>query len=520
MWEGVRRRIATPVPFGFVARSDIRTLKIRMDSKPSPIRRIYHYKFCERLERPTVNYANTVGNVVKAAQTRVFVHSAPWNPPPSFNRVLQHAAGMLSKQIGQELGRSDLDEVLRKFPPKKRQMYGDGLDTPLDLKKHSRVTGFIKQENVKFAPEKDKPRAIQFRDPVFLSHLLPVMKPIEHAFYHNRYCFNRAQKFTCAKGMDPIARMDCLLQMVESVVDPMFVGLDGSAFDAHVSPGALRAEWKFYCKVLQRAGYAPVSITKFMEMGRMQLKNKVSFRCDDGFASYTCDGNRMSGDLNTGLGNSVLQSLFITSAMHEAGIPDENWRMLVDGDDAVLIVSRKYCPDARFITDMFERFSQDVKMEGPFPVDVNSMEVIDFCQSRPVNIDGQWRLVRDPYKVYNGYKQQCVYYRTADEAQRFLATIAPPEMIYASGVPVHASLFKAFHKLSGDKKPLEAVSRRFWLRYTSKSGVTPNNEVTWGTRDSYERAFGITVMDQLLIEQELEALEEGDLLRAELVLGV
>lgn len=451
-----------------------------------------------------MNYANTVQNVVKAAATRVFVDSPAWDPPQSFKKVLRRAATMLGAQMPPELDEDGLEAVFKRFPNKKREMYRTALDEELVLPQHARCTGFVKQENVPLK-EADKPRVIQFRDPIFLAHMLSWMKPLEHSFYHNRWCFNRYQKITCAKGLSPLGRMKVLEEMVASLQNPYFIGLDGSAFDAHVSPGALKAEWSFYDIAMRRAKYHPATLRKAARMGRCQLKNKVHFTCDDGFVGYTVEGNRMSGDLNTGLGNSVLQSLFIATAMLELGVPENSWRMLDDGDDAVLLVDEAHIHlvTADGVQAVFARFSQDVKVVGLVRVSLDNMEPIEFCQSHPVWVNGGWRLIRDPMKVYNGYKQQCVYYRTLEEAQRFFATVAAPEMIYASGVPILAELFSLFHRLADDAKPLEAVSRRFWLRNAADSGVEHCSEITWRTRESFHKAFGFEPLDQLSIEQEL-----------------
>lgn len=404
--------------------------------------------------------------------------------------------------MGPELDDPALEEVLAKFPSRKREIYSEGLVTTLDLKKHSICTGFIKAENVPLKPE-DKPRVIQFRDPAFLAHMLSTMKPLEHAFYHNRYCFNTVQALTCAKGMDPLMRMEALLGIVRRLDQPTYIGLDGSAFDAHVSPGALKAEWKFYETALIAARYDPVSIRKLKAMGKCQLSNKVRFRTDDGFASYKVEGNRMSGDLNTGLGNSVLMSLFVTTLMMEWKIPDTDWGMLDDGDDCAVFVSMKYAHlfTTPAIRAFFANFSQDMKVEKVAIVSVDNMEPIEFCQASPVLVNGSWRLIRNPKKVYNGYKMQPVYYRSIDEAKRFWKTIASPELIYASGVPVLEEMFRMFHRLSGDAKPLDAVSRRFWLRQIDALPIEASLGVEPSTRASFAKAFGYTELQQLQMEQ-------------------
>lgn len=489
-----------------------------MVAKPTPPRRMFAISFCADLNRETVNYGNTTANCMKAMQSRVYVDAPPWSPGKQFYDVLDHAARKLAAQIEPEFDLKRLEEELKKFPPKKRELYRNGLDVDLDLNVHSRINGFVKCENVPYkatTSEKvgDKPRMIMARHPVFLSHLLTAMKPLEHAFYHGRWLFNKYQKHTCAKSMDPLKRMEVLLEMVRSLDRPVVLGLDGSAFDAHVTQGALKAEWRFYEKVWRGAGYSPARIRELKRMGKAQLFNRIFVRTDDGIVKAKVAGNRMSGDLNTGLGNSVLQSLYIAAVMKKRGVPEKHWRMLVDGDDAVLMVSGEYSFVAEHIQSDFEGFSQEVKVDYVSPVDESSMEVIEFCQARPIKIGDGWRLVRNPYKVYNGYKMVNLWYRTQEEVKRFCATVAPAELIMAAGIPVHQALFQCMHRLSGDARPAEVISRRFWLRQCTSLGVSvPVDQViSLPTRFSYERAFGISIATQLRLESQLDAWEPSDL---------
>lgn len=415
---------------------------------------------------------------------------------------------MIGATCSREFGPEEMEQCLAAFPPKKRELYSKALAEELNLRLHSKVTAFIKEENVPFVPQKDKPRLIQFRAPEFLAHLLCMLKPIEHAFYHNRYAFNRFQKFTCAKGMNQLVRMRTLEKMVSSLEDPYVVDLDGSAFDAHVGVEALKAEWKFYYMVAKKAGFSGESLKKLKKMGKEQLKNRVRCLTDDGVVTYNVEGNRMSGDLNTGLGNTVLQSMFIATVMDMLKIPEKGWRMLVDGDDSVLMVSGQYKHLLAQLPELFKKFSQEMKVGSVCKVSLENMEVIDFCQCRPVLIHGfGWRLVRSPKKVYNGYKMVNIWYRSFEEATRFFATVAPAEMIFAAGVPIHSAFFRMLHKLSGNAAPLDIVQRRFWIKHcqTLRGSVPSSSEVHWQTRDSYAKAFGIDVGDQLSIESELDS---------------
>lgn len=493
-------------------------MRYRLVTNPSPPRRLFSIAFCETLSRPTVNYSNTTANVLKAMRSRVYVDAPEWSPGEELAGVLNQAARKLAAQIEPEFDMDRLSDELKKFPPKKREVYTQGLQIKLDLKEHSRINGFLKCENVPYKPTTetkigDKPRMIMARHPVFLSHLLTAMKPLEHAFYHGRWLFNEHQKHTCAKSMDPLKRMEALMEMVEELSCPVVIGLDGSAFDAHVTEGALKAEWKFYEKVWKGAGYSPARIRELVRMGKAQLRNKVFIRTDDGVVKATVLGNRMSGDLNTGLGNSVLQSAFIAAAMKKCGVPQKHWRMLVDGDDAVLMVSGEYRFVAELIPGIFESFSQEVKVDYVEDITLDTLEKIEFCQSRPVRVGDSWRLVRSPYKVYNGYKMVNLWYRTQQEVAQFMATVAPAELIMASGIPVHEALFKCMHRISGDAKPAEVISRRFWLKQCHRvEALIPHSaDITLAARSSYARAFGISIAQQLMIESELNAWEKTDL---------
>lgn len=446
---------------------------------------------------------NSVGNARAAALSRVFVESTPWNPVPSTEKVVQRAANMLGKQMEPECPAVDSERLLRGFPAAKKKLYSEALSEPLVLPKHAKVSGFVKAEYVRVTPGKPfKPRAIQFRDPHFLAHMLPWMKPIEHAFYHGRYLFNSKQKYTCAKGMNSIERMDYLLSLVRELVEPVSVGLDGSAFDAHVSPGALKLEWKFYKIAMRAAGYSNATIAKAVAMGKCQLRNKVRFRCKDGVLRYTVDGNRMSGDLNTGLGNSVLQSVFIAAAMRELGIPEEHWRMLVDGDDAVLLVSGAYRDRLSRLSEIFERFSQELKVSDVTAVSEDSMETIEFCQMRPVRVQGVWRLVRSPDRVVALYTMSYRWFQDDTLTRRFFATVSEPELAYCQGLPMLQEFFSTLHTWGGSAKKLESVLNQYWLKNLGKCGLKCESFIDDDTRVSFEKAFGYTPLQQLAAEED------------------
>lgn len=472
-------------------------------------------RLCERLERPSCNFGNTVGNVVKAATVRVFVDRPAWAGSRNFTRVMNAASYRLGAQLPREpLSDEQVREELNKYPPGKRAVYASCGEkrrpaTLLEWTKIGFVKVFVKSENV--PAEKDKPRLIQFRMPDFLYWLLWVLKPIEHCFYNGRYLWNTYQKVTCAKGLNNLRRMSTLLWMKRSLRRPCVVGLDGSAFDAHVPVEALKAEWRFYGKAAKAAGWGSEALKALRLAGEVQVKNRCRAVCDDGEVSYKVKGNRMSGDLNTGLGNSVLQSAFIAAAMADLRIPDRDWRMLVDGDDAVLMVEHEHKEKCHRLPEVFEGFSQELKVTEVTELTDDNLECIEFCQSRPVRVGpgpDDWRLVRDPRKVYNGYNMVGRgWYLERDLLRRFFSSVAPAELIFATGLPVHEAMFRCFHRLSGSMKPLTSVASRFWIRNIGEMApnIRPLSDISLDVRESYHRAFGISPLEQLSIEAEFDS---------------
>jgi hypothetical protein len=468
--------------------------------------------FAESLTSEWRNADNVVDNLVFGLASRVYIERSQWNPVCEFNEVLREAAIRLGRQMEMPLCSDGIAEVLRNFPSAKRQLYEDALHKSCEPWRNL-CTAFVKDEWTKVKTGKLwKPRVIQFRKPEYLAHMLSVYKPIEHAFYHGRWLFNRAQKYTCAKGANPHQRVNYLRKLVSELRDPVVVDLDGSAFDAHVSVGALNAEWRFYLLAAETAGWPKEALDRLRLYAASQQRNKCQARCRDGFVKYKVVGNRMSGDLNTGNGNSVLQSCFIASAMRHLNIPDQAYRMYVDGDDAVLLCEREYKDRLVALPKIFEGFSQELKVGAVLDISVDGMENLEFCQARPVCVNGQWRMVRNPDKVINCYMRSFRWSKTDDLFKRYFAGIAAPEMIINADVPILDRYFSVLHELSGDARPLTSVGFNYWRRTVSESQLSDyvRSGISWGTRESFAKAFGIDPAAQILAELLIDVKRDGE----------
>jgi hypothetical protein len=506
--------VASQYPIG---RSDCDTITISAASGDIHLkhRRVaFQLKFCERLARPsgTIMYANVTTNVVKGAVMRVFNDRPPYVLPNNLmDPVVHQIARKLGRYIERELDDEGLERALSKFPPKKRVVYREALAEHYQPGRDSRVTGFTKLEPVPLKDE-DKPRLIHFRRPRFLAHMLSWYKPVEHGIYRCPYLINSRQKFVVSKGMDPLEKMDCIEGIMSRIGGVVYVcNGDGKAFEAHCEKGLLKKEHKLTIRTLEVAGYRTATISKARMMLKEQLVNKVTTRCSDGIVRYKIDGCRMSGDLNTGGGNTILTCLMIKTFVVKYRIPDECWGAIIDGDDFCFFMASDYVDlVGREIYNHFFLCGHELKGYTPIRVG-EDLEVIDFCQARPVKVAGKWRLIRNPIKVYSGYTTVNLWYRDLESMKRFWATISHPEMIYARGVPILSSLFTMFHRLSGDCKPLEIVSRRYWLRNLGRIEKSiPESSISMDTRASFMKAFEeFDVGMQLSIEAELDAWKEA-----------
>lgn len=462
--------------------------------------------FAACLLREYRNADNTVDNMLHTIKHRVYIDPPGWNPVRQLQRVMWTAAKRMGRGMRAPLSRTEVFEELKKFPSGKRKLYGDALlaSDPQPWATAG-VKAFIKDE---WTPKKVgktwRSRVIQFREPGYLAHALHFGKVLEHSFYKGQFLFNRKQKYTCAKGFNPHDRAVLLEKLVSELSSPCSIALDGSAFDAHVVVQALKLEWKFYQIAAREAGWDENVVRLMRQYARSQESNKVRARCKDGKVSYRVDGNRMSGDWNTGLGNSVLQSMFLTAALANIGVPESDYRFLVDGDDAVLLVESHW-RDACIagLPGIFRGFSQELRVEGGTNVSVDNLEPIEFCQAHPVRVHGHWRMIRDPYKVVNCYLRTYRWSQTWPLMQRYFATISPPEMIINTDVPILDRFFEVLNEFGGSAKPLDSIARNFWRR-TITSVPYARVGVDHPTRCSFEKAFGISAQDQMYFEQLLD----------------
>ncbi|KAJ8666906.1 hypothetical protein QAD02_008568 [Eretmocerus hayati] len=119
---------------------------------------------------------------------------------------------------------------------------------------------------------------------------------------------------------------------------------DHSSFDAHITEEQLKLTHTFY-------QYCFYHDRKLRALSKKTLRNSCSTR--DG-VKYKVNGTRMSGDVDTSLGNSLINYAIIEQVLLELGIDGD---CIVNGDDSIIFTNQPI-PQER-AQDLFRKYNQE-----------------------------------------------------------------------------------------------------------------------------------------------------------------
>lgn len=381
--------------------------------------------------------------------------------------------------------------------------------------RHWSTTHFVKPD--KNTESKDA-RAIQGRHACYNICLGSYLKPFEEWLIHATdlsehlptYNFPTGRLF--AKGLNAVRRGRLLRKKWDELKNPVAKGCDASRYDQHVDAVALEVEHEAYL-----AAYLYVRELVFLL--EKQLSNKG--RTSKGL-KYQVEGRRMSGDYNTGLGNSLLMVvmfvLFFTDMRDRSfetsegcyvvgfdGVLyewDNHWQFLDDGDDSVVLVEKRAekAFDA-LLQPYFEKFGFKMTVEDS----VEEFEQVEFCQCRPVLVGSGYVMIRKPRKAISGSLSSVYSVHDVKSMRQLMWATGQCELSLGAGVPIMQEYALACIRNGFKLKDKQfdrlrhAESYRYWIL----PELAEPRPVTTETRYSFERAFGISVSEQLIIEDDL-----------------
>jgi len=339
------------------------------------------------------------------------------------------------------------------------------------------------------------PRAIQYRDPKYNLCIGRFIKPIEHRFY--RFLDGRGCRMV-AKGRNSWQRAADVVKGADQYFNPVFVLADHSKFDSHVTKGMLEAEHEFYSRFLgcrqDRRALAWLLSKQFLNKGRTKNGTK-----------YSTPNTRMSGDFNTGSGNTAINIglLRCWAGPHSF--------MYVDGDDSITIMERKHY-DA---LPELSAWMLDRGMETKYTV-VTSLYDVDFCQSKIIEVDGVPRFVREPLRVLTRAAFTPKNYPKPARA-RLVTSMGYCELAMNYGVPILQELAVRYKTIGKSGKLIQDYELYRAARLEGDIMTFKERPISAATRESFARVFGIEPREQVLVEAAIRKVTLADTSDADVI---
>lgn len=440
---------------------------------------------------------HNLSNVVRGLKERVYCVETvkglarPPRPLPGVFDRLRGFTSQLLKCLGSCHRWSD-EQFIASYHGAKKALYERAMSSltqrPL-LRSDGWLKTFVKAEKLNLSKKPDPaPRVIQPRNARYNCKVGPYLKPLEHRIYG---AISRVfGDVTVMKGFDSFQQGAILRRKWCRFHNPVAVGLDASRFDQHVSGDALKWEHSIY-----NAVYRSEELAKLLGW---QIDNVGRAYVPDGVVKYNVTGCRMSGDMNTALGNCLIMCALLHTLLAERRIIGE---VVNNGDDCVVIVEAHNL-DA-LTTDIkcwFRDFGFTMKVEEPVAV----FEQIEFCQMQPV-FDGEaWRMVRNPRITLD---KDGINLRPGNVPfGSWLSTVGECGLALTNGIPVVQEYYQYLQRCGTGKTSVETTG----MTYLRGKLDCKYSKVSTEARVSFWRAFGVPPHIQESIERELMGLDGYD----------
>ncbi len=373
------------------------------------------------------------------------------------------------------------EQFLMYYKGRKASIYADAVESlsqsPIS-RRDARLKTFVKAEKLNLDKKIDPaPRVIQPRSPRYNVELGVYLRPFEHkAFAAIAKVFGEPTVF---KGYNLEEQARLMRDKWEKYQNPVAVGLDASRFDQHVSVEALEFEHSLYNQVFRHD-------RKLKRLLKWQIENEGIGFAHDGIIKYKKRGCRMSGDMNTSLGNCIIMCALIHQLSRELNV---KLSLANNGDDCVVICERSDVVDITSqIPTFFGRFGFKMAIE---PV-VDVFEKIEFCQTQPVFDGEKYIMVRNP-KTSMSKDVTCVLaLRTAANFKEWMTSVSDCGLALTGGIPVLQSFYSCLN-LGARKSGLTTKGHfvESGLAYHARNMNRVYANPTPEARVSFYLAFGI-----------------------------
>lgn len=447
-------------------------------------------------------FNNNLGNGLAAVMERVFYHQVadhfelPFEPTALYvHHALRPAFTALRSMIHPTTPMSLSGYAERYYRGRRLTIYRRAVDS-FSVQGLSRrdayLSSFLKAAKEPIKSTASPPRLIQPRKPRYNVAVGRYIRPIEPILFR---LIQRLFKSgpVVMKGMNVDEVGEAMSQAWNRVSNPVAIGLDASRFDQHCSEHVLRWEHCIY-----RLFYPAVchdGLPTLAELLSWQVDNKGFMHFADGKLRYRRIGCRCSGDMNTSCGNCLLMCAAVYSFMCWLGIPTSEYSLCNNGDDCVLILSRKWLSLVRLtLPSWFDQLGFVMKVEPP----VFDLERVGFCQMHPVRVGSSYRMVRD----LSAFGKDCVTFKDLRDPRVWdgiLGAIGLCGLALTSGVPMYQAFYECMSRSSSSiitDPILDDSGMQVWARGMSAHHMP----VSEPTRYSFWLAFGVLPDTQVALE--------------------
>lgn len=464
-------------------------------------------------------YSVTYSNVLTALLTRMFLvdYGKGFERPPEVQkeavRRLYHIQNKIIKEIGRcepwtkerflstysgrklkryqdasevyEMhGVSRSDAIVNTFSKKEKQM----MCMAGKKKNFNGLTADLLTTGITVCPD---PRAINSRKYVYHYALGRYIKCFEHQMF--KTINKQFGEVVVMKGHNMDSRGDLIAQKWFTYQNPVAVGLDAKRFDQHVRPEMLRYEHRLY-----NMCFRSKELSRLLSM---QVVNKGVYYGDDGYIKYRKNGCRMSGDMNTGMGNVQIMCAMVWTYMSSKKI---QYSFINDGDDCVLIMDHYNLHKINDLKTEFLKWGFYMEVEKP----VYELELLEFCQARPIQIaTGHWRMVRDPRVCLTKDTMSLrAEWNNPINIDQYRNAIGQCGLALCSGVPVMQSFYQAMRRGVEHMLPPKSYDYDQGMYRVSRGMKIKQTEPTVEARTSFNLAFGVSVDEQIELERYYEQI--------------
>lgn len=262
-----------------------------------------------------------------------------------------------------------------------------------------------------------------------------------------------------------------------------YYGTDYTAFESHFTPQIMRAvEFQLYRHCLPNDAHLPLLLSTIGGKNVMVHPTNIS----------TCEARRMSGETNTSLGNGFTNLMLALFLAHKKG---GRLNGFVEGDDGI------------FACD-FDLKAEDYAKLG-FTIKIAEFQ--DPCEASfcGMTFASSGQILRDPRRFIAGFGWTSSFIHSGDKIMAQLLRAKALSAVYETP---HCPIVGVLAREALGRT--EGVAPRFindgYHRIPRDTAAVPAYDPSPDTRILFERAFGVSIADQLEMES---LIRRGDLSR-------